>query len=233
LQISCSQRRRKFQLYGSMLLAVVSLCGCRSHSAVSPAPQKSVQLTAQQPAQSRVETDEQKSCRQFVQEFYDWNVADLNEGICHASKGSDLNSCKVARDPQSVAALTLRVGSTVLRRKERPVDSVYGPQLYKMLKHDLDTQAKTPGEITGLDFDPVLATNGDGSPSYRVHAVFTQGEKCHVSVWRVDGGGGHIQTIDPDLERLNGRWVFVNFHYYDEKFKDTGDLVQLLKSYGD
>src|ERR1700722_15113858 len=190
------------------------MSGCRSQSAVSPA-QQVVKPVAQQPAQTGAETDQEKSCREFVEGFYDWYVGDLNEGICHASKGSDLNSCKVARDPQSVAALARNVGSTVLRGRERPADSVYGPQLYNMLTHDQDVQTKSPGEITGLDFDPILATNGDGSPIYRVHTVFTQGEKCHVSVWGVDGGGGHIQTIDPDLERLNGRWVFVNFHYYD------------------
>ena len=152
MNISCSQRRRKLGLNGSILLAVVGFCGCRSNSAASPAQQKAVQPVAQQPVQARVETDEQKSCREFVQGFYDWYVnRHLND-----TKGPAWYDVAKKRS------------------------SILSPQLRELLRWESADEAAS-NSVGTLDFDPFLAAQ-DWSEAYKVKLTSTNGDRCDALV---------------------------------------------------
>src|SRR5271168_2344598 len=71
---SGAKRRRKLLLCGLAMLCLQGVSGCREHSAAAPGAQKAAQPAAQQPVHARVATPEEKSCREFVQGFYDWYI---------------------------------------------------------------------------------------------------------------------------------------------------------------
>src|SRR5437588_560107 len=79
-------------------------------------------------------SDIEKSCRRFVQSFYDWYVTE---------------ALKDNGGPASDFALRHR-------------GSVFDPELLQQLKEDSEAQAKAKGEIVGLDFDPFLNSQDPG-----------------------------------------------------------------------
>jgi hypothetical protein len=100
----------------------------------------------------------------------------------------------------------------------------FSPELLGALREDSAAQAKATGEIVGIDFDPFLGGQ-DPRRHYEVGGVTQKGEGYWVEVYGMESGK---RTAQPDMiaevQRLNGHWVFVNFH-----FPDGGDLLKTLR----
>jgi hypothetical protein len=151
--------------------------------------------------QSSEAADETSSCQKFVQAFYDWYVA--------KSKGPPKN------DSPLEIALKAR-------------NDVFSAELSKRLKEDVAASAKSPGEVVGLDFDPILASQIDPE-KYQVEKVMHSGNSYVVDVYAfIDGKKETKPTVQPELVQSNGKWQFVNFHYLIDKNKKD-DLLSTLK----
>jgi hypothetical protein len=148
--------------------------------------------------QSCAAADESASCRTFVQSFYNWYIA----------KGKSSNG--MAEE----MALKAR-------------GDAFSPELRKGLKEDLDASAKSPGEIVGLDFDPILASQIDPQ-KYTAEKVTSKGKSFFVDVYAfIDGKKETKVTVQPELIQVEGKWQFVNFHYKADSPPD--DLLHVLK----
>ena len=147
--------------------------------------------------------DEKTSCKQFVQSFYTWYLA--------KSKAPAKNGTP---DPLEVAL------------KKRAVN--FSPELTKRLKEDFAAAAKSPGEIVGLDFDPILNAQDCGD-KYEAETVTTKGNSYLVDVVSTWNGKKESHaTVQPELVQIaGGKWQFVNFHYNVDNKKD--DLLNVLK----
>jgi hypothetical protein len=78
--------------------------------------------------------DSAAGCGQFVQKFYDWYVA----------REKALTKANGPKDVMEVAMQEKR--------------SCFSPELLKALQEDVAAAHKSPGELVGLDFDPILNT---------------------------------------------------------------------------
>jgi hypothetical protein len=152
------------------------------------------------PAPADHETEE--SCRKFVQSFYDWYLSTASR------KNLDSPSMDTAidRKPQFFSA-----------------------ELLRRLKEDSEAQAKTPGEIVGLDFDPFLNSQ-DSSPRFSAGRVLHKGASYWVDVHGLEARTGkHQEHVIPELIQQNGTWIFVNFHYGSNQFTKDSNLLSILK----
>ncbi len=138
------------------------------------------------PGPTRFEAGEEKSCREFVQEFYDWYIEPAPEGELHTSGQPDMDDA--------------------VRRKP----GMFAHALYVGLKEDLNAQAHAH-EIVGLDFD-AFTGGQDNSPKFEVKKVTVKDGNCRATVWGVDQGA-HRETVEAVLAILNGKWIFVDFGY--------------------
>jgi len=127
----------------------------------------------------------EKSLVAFVQGFYDWYVP---------------LALKTDATPSEGLALRTRA-------------SLFSRELLQALEEDYDAQAKTQGEIVGLDFDPFLASQ-DPCEHYVVGTIARRGACYRVSIHAVCSGR---ESREPDvvaeLVRRDKTWVFTNFHY--------------------
>jgi hypothetical protein len=99
--------------------------------------------------------------------------------------------------------------------------------LLRQLKEDRAAAKRNPGEIVGLDFDPILNAQ-NLADRYVVGAVRKVGSSYRVDVYAVLSGRKNRQPdVVPELVRQAGKWTFVNFHYGSGK--DRSDLLSILK----
>jgi hypothetical protein len=143
---------------------------------------------------------QQASPRVFVQEFYDW----------YLSQSSQTKSL-----PPLEAALKYK-------------RSAFSSKLFQSLKEDLDAQAKSPDEIVGLDFDPILGSQ-DPSTRFVVSKITRMGDNYLVDVYGISSGKKREHVV-PELTFRESHWVFVNFHYdfgANQKSQDANLLVIL------
>jgi len=140
--------------------------------------------------------------RDFVQEFYSWYVP------VAANSRSGVPS-DVALNTRSTA---------------------FDPSLARQLKEDSDAQAKVPGDIVGLDFDPFLASQ-DPCDRYEVMNVDKKAENYLVGVRGVGGCEKHNEAdVIAEVASRNGASLFVNFHYPG---LNHSDLLTILKGLRD
>jgi hypothetical protein len=138
--------------------------------------------------------DVQKSCRTFVQGFYDWYVRESDQPTVDASQ---------------------------LAVKQY----AFSPELAGQLKEDWAAQAKDPGDIVGLDFDPFIGGNGGVLGRYVVGKITPKGDHYLVEISVTESGKtSEKPVVVAELTYKGGRWVFVNFHYGAD-----GDLLGILK----
>jgi hypothetical protein len=172
--------------------------GCRNH------PQASISQPQQskpdQPIQPQ--TRGEQSCRQFVQDFYDWYFGRLN----------------LETKLQTLGPTTYEV----LRLKPQ----LLSLELRRMLKEDTDAQAKNHDEIVGLDFDPFINAQ-DSEGAYWVESVTIKDGLCRASVWGTDSGKKR-EIVDPELRFENQKWIFVNFYYPGSANPSDENLIDLL-----
>lgn len=137
------------------------------------------------------------SAKQFVQNFYDWYtpIALKNHG-----------------DPAFGIAL----------KRKKPW---FTPELALALQDDLDAQVNANGVSVGLDGDPFLQSAWPES-HYRVGKVTSKGGVYLANVHRFRSGkmSSDIAAI-PEVMKVDGRWVFVNFHS-----SDGWNILEMLKS---
>jgi hypothetical protein len=150
--------------------------------------------------QSRPRPNLEKSCRKFVQEFYDWYVPKAASDDKNPGPASDLE----------------------LKRWH----ASFSAELYRLLREDSAAQAKAD-EIVGLDSDPFLWTQDPGDPPgdpYIASKVKRKGDSYWIEVYRVSAGKkSEKPAVTPELVFKNGHWIFVNFH------GENGDLLSWLK----
>ena len=181
------------------ILFLVFAVPCSLHAQAKPAP----------PASSQNDV----SCRAFVQDFYNWYIKIINSNS--NLDGTDL----------------------IIKFRKTSFD----PELLRQLKLDEDANAKAK-EIVGLDFDPFVDAQ-EFADKYQAGKVTIQGSNCLVEVrgfWGKDNvpiknSNKKAQEPDviPELAFRNGAWVFVNFHYPNQKNQQDQDLLVILKSLRD
>src|SRR5579864_8103992 len=102
-------------------------------------------------------SDDIRSCRAFVQEFYDWYLRQIED--------------EMTNKDVSVVDLALT------QRK-----STFGAELLNRLRKDSEAQSKVPGEIVGLEFDPFLNSQ-DPDERYIVGNIRFQGKRYWAEVY--------------------------------------------------
>lgn len=157
-------------------------------------------------AQSPANTGSPEACKQFVQQFYDAYLA--------ADKAAlDADNHESAYD-------------ITLRDKK----SNFSPELIAALQEDEAAAKKSPGEIVGLDFDPILAAQ-DIPERYVIGNVQTKGDRYLVEVFGFWNGKKNSKPdVVPELTFQNGNWVFANFHYGESEFPVNENLISVLKA---
>ena len=103
----------------------------------------------------------------------------------------------------------------------------FSAEMVRMLNSDYAAAAKSPGEIVGLDFDPVLNTQ-DPAEKYLPSKVSQNGSRFLVDVVSVYAGKrSAVPAVIPELRHEHGRWVFTNFLYKSDG--KVNDLLSMLK----
>jgi hypothetical protein len=172
----------------------------RATLAIALMPIALVHPAAAQPA---AQQSDSTSCRQFVQEFYDWYVPYTH------------------RDDLKGPADYIPV--------QRRAD-LFSRDLLQALKTDLKAQAKAKGEVVGLDFDPFVNSQ-DPADRYELRTAERHGGKCSVEVWAVQQANME-KVVSPsvivELAFEKTFWRFSNFHYPDSK-TDLKKVLELLR----
>ncbi len=153
----------------------MTVCGILSFIVATSSPLEAQRKTAE---------EIQKSCRNFVKQFYDWYV------------------------PQAVKEHTGPVSDLALEDKSY----AFSPELLRQLKEDYEAQANAKGEIVGLDFDPFLNTQ-DPDGGYVIGKITRKDNSCWVEIYGTRSGKRSGQHVVPELTLKGRRWFFVNFHY--------------------
>ncbi len=147
-------------------------------------------------AQARRGQETPRSVRHFVQEFYDWYVPKVSTNKAGA-------------------------GWAAVLKLTKPYLS---PELALQLQEDADTQAKFPGEVVALDFDPFLASQ-DPEQHYKVSQITKRGEIYKVALHRVVGDQMDSRpAVIADVTLQEGHWRFLDFRYPEGR-----DLLGVLK----
>jgi hypothetical protein len=173
----------------------MTLCGILSVLVATSCPLR---------AQGKGRNDIQKSCRNFVKQFYDWYVPQALP-----------QELKKRSGPASDLALQYK-------------SYVFSPELLRQLREDSEAQAKAK-EIVGLDFDPFLNTQ-DPDKGYAIGKITYKDNRCEVEIYGTRSGQRSGQHVVPELTLKNGRWLFVNFHYGKDVGGGDSNLLRILKT---
>jgi hypothetical protein len=150
-------------------------------------------------AQEKSPGEMEKSCRTFVQGFYNWYVRKLTKD---SPKGEPLDLKRNSFDPE-------------LRRQLKAYDAVDRDGVGTL---DFDPF------ITGQDFSP--AGYAAGKVVHRNGRYFVD-VYCLGGCFG-DGTNKRVLVVIPELMYQDGQWRFMNFHYvFPDGSK--GDLLSLLK----
>jgi len=153
-------------------------------------------------AQERPQQHTNKSCREFVGEFYTWYLA---------------NALKPNRFSDSDIAL-----------KSRPF--LFSPDLVQQLKEDSDAQKKAGSDLVSLDADPFLGPDGPAE-RYIVERITIKDPKCWAEVHGVWGGKeNEAPDVTPELLLKYGRWIFVNFYFPSPSDPKAWNLLGALEA---
>jgi hypothetical protein len=156
--------------------------------------------------ESALQMDE-PSCRDFVQQFYDWYVSRVELHLRSRLAGPPSNDVLRFR-PQALSA-----------------------ELLQLLKDDIAAQAKVKDELVGLDFDPFLNSQ-DVISKFEVASVRVKDGRCNAVVNGIEGGKKQ-ELVMPELTASGGTWVFINFHYGKSEFSQDENLLSTLKQLRD
>ncbi len=157
-----------------------------------------------QPIEERVLSADERSCKEFVQKFYDWYWNRF------ADEANNLNF-DLRKEPNVW---------TVVKHKR----SVLSAELYRLLS-DEEKQMKATRELGNLDFDPFWG-NQDAQGRYLVDEVAVKGDRCKANIPQ----GSEIV----ELKKGRSSWVFTNIRYCffaapDRRNCPDYDLLGILK----
>lgn len=109
---------------------------------------------------------------------------------------------------------------------DRP--EVFEPALLAALRADLAASARSPGEVTGLDWDPFLGGQDRCDP-YRVDIVTRRADTLFVAVrgWCSSAGSRSEPDAIPELLQRRGRWMFVDVRHGADEGTLRQDLARL------
>ncbi|MDR3690733.1 MAG: hypothetical protein P4L46_15255 [Fimbriimonas sp.] len=133
-----------------------------------------------------------RAARRFVQRFYDWY------------------------SPRAMSAKAGPAWNLALKAKT----ASFSPALRRALRADVNAQAKSTGEIVGLDFDPFLNSQ---DPELRYVAGTPVASRGSYLVG-VHGASATKPAVFAKVESRHGAWRFTNFIY------SSGDnLLEVLE----
>jgi hypothetical protein len=143
-----------------------------------------------------------KSCRDFVEGFYAWYLA---------------NALGPNQLPKSDLAW-----------KSRPY--LFSPDLVRQLREDFEAQEKAGSDLVSLDADPFVG--GDGpAERYIVKGITIKDGKCWAEVHGVrEGKESEKPDVTPELVFPDGRWRFVNFFFPGPSAVKGWNLLGALKA---
>lgn len=193
----------------ALMLIAASIGGeaCLADLAIPPSKSTSAKTPAATPSATNdaASANRLQECRKFVQSFYDWYAP--------------------IADKESGGAM-----ENIMKKK----GNLFSSELRTRLLEDSAAQAKSKGEIVGLDFDPFLNTNSDVAKKYLATRVVQKGNDYWVDVHGVFAGKkSAAPTVTPAVGFLNGKCVFVNFHYGKDVLPVNENLISVLKSIAD
>lgn len=111
-----------------------------------------------------------------------------------------------------------RWGRTVQIRR-----GLFEPSLSAALQTEAAAQAKTPGEVAGLDFDPFLGSQDPGK-TFAVRGVTDLADGARVEVQDLAFPGKPMVLVE--VAPRGGSWVITNIRYP----RTSSDLLSLLKT---
>jgi hypothetical protein len=200
------QRRMVFTVFFSTVLAIAAISSCRKAPSTSPSTGQQPSNAAQVEHESALQMDE-PSCREFVQQFYDWYVSRAALHLKSRLAGPPSNDVLQFR-PQVLSA-----------------------ELALALREDTEAQAKVKDDLVGLDFDPFLNSQ-DVILKFEVASVRVKDGRCNAVVNGIEGGKKQ-ELVMPELTASGGTWVFVNFHYGKSEYSQDENLLSTLKQLSD
>lgn len=140
---------------------------------------------------------ESKSAQAFVQDFYTWYGQEEKR-----EHGMALSDYAIKMKPQFFSAA-----------------------IVQGLREDEAAQAKVPGEVVGLDFDPILNAQDDCG-TYKAGKVKVVGTTYRVELFdHCSDSKPARPAVIAAVEKRNGAWVFVDFIYLG-----SGDLFSELQA---
>jgi hypothetical protein len=157
-----------------------------------------VLIAARTFAQGTIDPETERSCREFVQAFYDWYV------------------------PKALDERIWRAWDTALKQKKNQ----FGKELIRKLSEDTAAQRKSK-ELVSLDFDPFLNSQ-DPSERFVVKRVARKGDTFWVEVRGMESGELRETVFPELVHTNDGHWEFVNFHYGKSKFSEDQNLLRTL-----
>jgi hypothetical protein len=105
--------------------------------------------------------------------------------------------------------------------------ALFSPTLAAALRADGEAQARSPGEIVGLDWDPFLDAQ-DFCESYEVGPARREGDQVLVEVHgKCSGRNDTLPDVVADLRRDRSTWVFATFRYPRRSSDLLKDLAEL------
>lgn len=155
-------------------------------------------------AQSRARQDNEL-CRQFTQTFYNWYVSKVFESFDHKDADALLEALDYKPQPFS---RELVQGIRTVRGEEK----------------------KSHEAI--LDFDPILNTQ-DPAEHYVVRNVTERNGHFFADIYGVWNKPvpdlGKEPQVVAEMTHIQGRWIFINFHYPNSIYPASENLVSMLK----
>jgi hypothetical protein len=152
-------------------------------------------------AQSRAPQDNEL-CRRFTQTFYNWYVS------------------KVFDDKKADALLE------ALDYKRQP----FSRELAQGIRSVRGEEKKSHEAI--LDFDPILNTQ-DPAEHYVVRNVTERNGHFFADIYGVWNRPvpdlGKEPQVVAEMTHIQGRWIFINFHYPNSVYPASENLVSMLK----
>jgi hypothetical protein len=151
--------------------------------------------------QERSAQSTDSSCREFVQDFYSWYLA-------NASKDQE------------------RDGGVALKHRSY----LFSPAIVEALREDDKAQVKAGSDLVSLDGDPFVGGDGLGE-GYIVEKVAIKDGRCLAEVHAVwDGKTDVTPDVTPELVIKNGKWLFVNFYFPSPSDPQGWNLLDALKA---
>lgn len=151
--------------------------------------------------QERKPISTETSCRQFVQEFYSWYVADTS------------------KDPVRDRGVALKHRSFL-----------FSPAIIQAIQEDNEAQRKAGTDLVSLDGDPFVGADGLAQ-AYIVEKVTATDGQCKAEVHAVwDEKEDKTPDVIPELAIKNGKWLFVNFRFPSPSDPKGWDLLGALKA---